>query len=147
MIVSELQRMETEGLVERKHDAWMSTFKGQVARERFVQSLGGRAACLREQHLYALDDLMLAIIVAPQLNGETQRAENDDTIRVYLHLRADDCRSTGESLVEKGCVRLIDHYGVRDLRAYYPTGRGMRYYEDVVRAIPSLGTESRLPPD
>lgn len=46
VIVNKLQRMETEGLVERKHGAWSSTFKGQVARERFVQSLGGRAACL-----------------------------------------------------------------------------------------------------
>jgi len=53
-ILKELQRMEVDGLVHRRHEAWFSTFEGQVARERFVQSVGGRASCLRDPHRHEL---------------------------------------------------------------------------------------------
>jgi hypothetical protein len=88
-ILDELRRMESDGLVlAGDYGTWRSTSEGQVARERLVQSLGLRSPCLSNQHSYEIQDLALAIVATPQLNGNPYYGERDDTIRVYLHQRA-----------------------------------------------------------
>jgi diguanylate cyclase (GGDEF)-like protein len=134
-VLDELRRMESEGLVvPGDYGTWRSTFERQATRERLVQSVGLRSACLSDQHLYEIQDLALAIIVAPQLKGNVHYAESDDTIRVYLHQRAEEeCKSACDLLVRQGYA-CETAFGRPSSISYYPTSKGMRYYDEVLRA-------------
>lgn len=129
-ILQELKRMEAEGLVSCSGAHYRSTFEGQVARERLFQGMGQRAACLVRQHDYDIEDLALAIVVAPQVSGQRHYAESYDTMRVYLHERTDDLEQALVGIVEKGYAREAN-FG--QSRTYYPTGKGMRRYDEIVR--------------
>jgi hypothetical protein len=140
-LLGELHRMEAEGLVVAgEYGTWKSTFDGQVARERFVQSAGGRSECLVNQHRYEIQDLALAVIVAPQVSGNAHYFESDNTIRVYLYQQAGDCKKACALLVQQEYVRESE-LGHSSSSSYYPTSKGMRYYDEVVRA--RLGIRER----
>lgn len=137
-IDAELGRMLAEGLVTKHHRHWSSTHEGQVARERAIQAARCRAACLCDQDSHAIDDLALAIVAHGHEEGIQARAATDDTLKVYLHRRGDECAAGINRLASARLITVHEHFTTRGARGLYPTGAGMRHLEDVVRARLSL---------
>ena len=133
-IRAELELMEEEGLVRSEGGTYWSTYEGQVARERLLQAEGQRAACLSHQREHDVQDLVLALVIAPQVVGRIHDAEADDAIKVYLHERTTELTAAADALIESGYMTAVEGLGFREgSRGYYPSGDGMRRYDDVVR--------------
>lgn len=145
-----LERLATEGLVEKSEGGgdipgpfYRILRPGLIAREHVFHSRGWRTQCLLRQLSYPVDDLVLALVMFPQIANtrivgpymRTSEEVSSNELTLYL-LERDPAEVTGaaENLAARGLLIARTDNGER---LYVVTSSGEREYAKRIRA--SLG--------
>lgn len=137
-ILAELEKMESEGLVNRMKDesletVWQSTEAGQTAKEKWLQEHGQRTTVLRQHANSNLSDLVLALLACSRIDHENYRTlrTTKRSMQIYFFNRS-------MSEIESSITELTKHnyinqkYWLSVLR-FSITADGIQHYENYVR--------------
>lgn len=132
-LLDELDKMETEGLIEKDGEYYRTTRNGQIAKQQYLSGSRQRNAVLVNQISYDLGDLILAIAVSKKVSiGDIEISIPREAFCIYLfEFPPEEVESCIDNLINSGYLEKDTYWTLRnEVRV---TAQGLQIYQREVR--------------